>query len=227
MAIKEHTPATEFEKMLMWTSYRYCIGRKSYVVTMADEIALNFAYRLDRNERLSTAKDIRRTIAEQLKFLHCNFSIENGWAINFDPLKVLFEFFQKEKISSTEQLANYAEIIYDARTQKYYHTKRKATHIKQYISATDFDDLLPWARLANIFDSSTHRRLYLVDDSQCVAFPDWERDCEFVGNDKFGRQMYTSAPFGWHLVYKPLADFLNGNKRTIIPADTIKRIEEL
>lgn len=41
MAIKKLNPATEFEKMLMWTSYRYCIGRKSYVVTMADEIALN------------------------------------------------------------------------------------------------------------------------------------------------------------------------------------------
>ena len=38
---KEHTPATEFEKMLMWTSYRYCIGRKSYVVTMADELCDN------------------------------------------------------------------------------------------------------------------------------------------------------------------------------------------
>lgn len=37
MATKEHTPATEFEKMLMWTSYRYCIGRKSYVSCMADE----------------------------------------------------------------------------------------------------------------------------------------------------------------------------------------------
>lgn len=227
MATKKQTPATEFERMLMWTSYRYCIGRKSYVVTMADEIALNFALRLDYNERLSTAKDIRRTIAQQLNFLPFNFSIENGWANDFDPLKVLFEFFQKEKISSPEQLANYAEIIYDARTQKYYHTKRKATHIKQYLSATDFDDLLPWARLANIFDSSTHRRLYLVDDSQCIAFPDWERDCEFVGNDGFGRKMYASAPFGWHLIYRPLADFLNGNKRTIIPIDTIKRIEEL
>ena len=31
--------ASEFERMLMWTSYRYCIGRHTYVVTMADDIA--------------------------------------------------------------------------------------------------------------------------------------------------------------------------------------------
>ena len=68
---KEHTPATEFEKMLMWTSYRYCIGRKSYVVTMADEIALNFAYRLDHNERLSTAKDNSADVMKMGKFLIC------------------------------------------------------------------------------------------------------------------------------------------------------------
>ena len=45
------------EEMLMWTSYRYCIGRKTYVVDLAYYIAQKY-YKLLSDERMRfTAED--------------------------------------------------------------------------------------------------------------------------------------------------------------------------
>ena len=35
-----------FEEMLMWTSYRYCIGRHTYVTSLAGEMAQHYYNRL-------------------------------------------------------------------------------------------------------------------------------------------------------------------------------------
>ena len=44
---KKKNKCSMFEEMLMWTSYRYCIGRHTYVTSMAGEMAQNYYDRLD------------------------------------------------------------------------------------------------------------------------------------------------------------------------------------
>jgi hypothetical protein len=47
------------EEMLMWTSYRYCIGRKTYVTSLASYIGKKY-YNLLSDERAEfTLKDIK------------------------------------------------------------------------------------------------------------------------------------------------------------------------
>ena len=55
-----------FEEMLMWTSYRYCIGRHTYVVTMAYDIAQHYYNKLTDEQKEHAADDIRQQILHQL-----------------------------------------------------------------------------------------------------------------------------------------------------------------
>ena len=88
--------ATEFERMLMWTSYRYCIGRHTYVVTMADEMAEHYYSRLDDAEKLHTAIDIRREIMTHLSYtLPFDFDIMYATDRELNPLKTLMRFFER------------------------------------------------------------------------------------------------------------------------------------
>ena len=94
---KLNKQATKFERMLMWTSYRYCIGRHTYVVTMADEMAEHYYSRLDDAEKLHTAIDIRREIMTQLRLaLPFDFDID-AYAPDrgLNPLKTLMRFFER------------------------------------------------------------------------------------------------------------------------------------
>ena len=75
---------TLFEEMLMWTSYRYCIGRKTYVSTMAHEMAQYFYDRLPDMRMEQTVEDIRREIYDKLRFLPFEFHIHRIY--NSDPL---------------------------------------------------------------------------------------------------------------------------------------------
>ena len=87
---KLNKQATEFERMLMWTSYRYCIGRHTYVVTMADEMAEHYYNRLDDAEKLHTAIDIRREIMTHLRYtLPFDFDIMYATDCELNPLKRL------------------------------------------------------------------------------------------------------------------------------------------
>ena len=66
------------EEMLIWTSYRYCIGRKTYVSTLAPYIGKKY-YDLLSDERLDfMARDIRSCIYDQLRFNTVSFNYEGS-----------------------------------------------------------------------------------------------------------------------------------------------------
>lgn len=221
------TPATEFERMLMWTSYRYCIGRHSYVTTMANDIGTHFYNKLTEDERLHTAKDIRREVKEHLRFLPFNFNIDKDWADNYNPISVLMQFFQRENITCLDDLADYCEVCYDAREDKFHTEKRSFRKLNSYISASDIEDLLVWDRLANLFDNRTHRKITLINGNEHIAFPEWARDSEHIGKNEFGYEISRLKPFGWHIQYKPLNEFVIGKTNLVIPKESIKFIDEL
>lgn len=227
MAIKKLNPATEFEKMLMWTSYRYCIGRHSYVTAMADDIGINFYSKLTEDERLRTAKDICRQIKDCLHFLPFSFVIDKDWSDNCNPINILMQFFRRADITCMEELADYCEVCYDSKEDKFHTEKRSFRKLNSYISVSDIEDLLVWDRLANLFDNRSHRMVTLIDGSEHIAFPEWVRDSEFIDRNEFGYDICRLKPFGWHIQYKPLNEFIAGKTNLAIPKGSIKIINEL
>ena len=141
---KLNEQATEFERMLMWTSYRYCIGRHSYVVTMADEMAEHYYHRLDDAEKLHTAIDIRREIMTQLRLvLPFDFDID-AYAPDrgLNPLKTLMRFFEREGVKSIKDLYGYSYVSYDARENEFDVRKCEPKPI-QILHPYDIEDLIP------------------------------------------------------------------------------------
>ena len=218
---KKNERATEFERMLMWTSYRYCIGRHTYVVTMADEMAEHYYHRLDDAEKLHTAIDIRREIMTQLRLaLPFDFDID-AYAPDrgLNPLKTLMRFFEREGVKSIKDLYGYSYVGYDARENEFDVRKCEPKPI-QILHPYDIEDLIPWERLASCFDVSRHCLVTAKDGQQVRAFTSWERNV--VPAEEKG--YWRSADFGWHDVLVPLDEFLKGRSNLTINEDLIAEI---
>ena len=213
--------ATEFERMLMWTSYRYCIGRHTYVVTMADEMAEHYYSRLDDAEKLHTAMDIRREIMAQLRFaLPFDFDID-AYATDrgLNPLKTLMRFFEREGVMSVKDLYGYSYVGYDSRENEF-DVRKCEPKPMQMLQPYDIEDLIPWERLASCFDVSRHCLVTMKDGQQVRAFTSWERNV--IPAEEKG--YYHNADFGWHEVLVPLDEYIKGNARLRINEALVKAI---
>ena len=216
--------ATEFERMLMWTSYRYCIGRHTYVVTMADEMAEHYYNRLDDAEKLHTAIDIRREILTQLRLsLPFDFDV-NVYANEreLNPLKTLMRFFEREGVKSIKELYNYSYVGYDARDYEFDVMKWKCEPKPiQLLQTYHIDDLIPWERLASCFDVSQHCLVTTKDGQKVRSFTSWERNT--IPAEEKG--YYHNADFGWHEVLVPLDEYIKGNAHRRINEDLVNKID--
>lgn len=226
---RKFNKCSDFEEMLMWTSYRYCIGRHTYVVTMAQEIAQHYYNKLSDNRKRFTANDIRNEIAMSLRCLPFTFNISR-WSSEdeYNPLKTLFTFFNNENITSLEELAQYGNVDYDAHEKKFSCSKRESTY-KSYIGIMDIDDLIPWETLASLFDIDNHKTLVLENGTEVKAFKKWTRQTVPVENKmdmSSNFTYYTQKEFGWEEIWVSVDDASNGKWNTFIPNDIIKEIKD-
>lgn len=219
---KLNEQATEFERMLMWTSYRYCIGRHTYVVTMADEMAEHYYNRLDDAEKLHTAMDIRREILTQLRLaLPFDFDIDTyAPDRGLNPLKTLMRFFEREGVKSIKDLYGYSYVGYDARENEF-DVKKCEPNERRSFSIYDIEDLIPWERLASCFDVSRHCIVTMKDGQQVRAFTSWERNT--IPAEEKG--YFLNADFGWHEILVPLDEYLKGRSNVHINEDFIAEID--
>ena len=208
--------------MLMWTSYRYCIGRHSYVVTMADEMAEHYYSRLDDVEKLHTAIDIRREILTQLR-LALPFDFDNDAYVpdrGLNPLKTLMCFFEREGVKSIKDLYGYSYVCYDARENEF-DVRKCEPNERRSFSIYDIEDIIPWERLASCFDVSRHCLVTMKDGQQVRAFTSWERNT--IPAEEKG--YYLNADFGWHEVLVPLDEYVKRNARLRINEDLVTKID--
>ena len=218
---------SSFEEMLMWTSYRYCIGRHTYVTSLAGEMAQNYYDRLDDDRLEFTANDIRREIYDKLQWLPFGFEIHRMYDSDpFDPMDVLMTFIEKEKIDTMSLFMSYSKIEYDVHTMKL-EVERKIPTIKSYFSISDIEDLLPWADLASCFDKKNHKMItteYNGETKTFRCFKTWTRKsvpCE----DRPG--YYRMAEFGWEPRWVVVDDYLaTGNTYKTLNEDHITKIED-
>ena len=124
MAKKKSEECSLFEEMLMWTSYRYCIGRKSYVSCMSYEIPQSYYHRLSDKRKQFVANDVRGEILDHLRWLPTGINISRTYNTDeLNPIKVLMEFFTKENIQSFDEFLTYRDLTYDSHKGEYTFTK--------------------------------------------------------------------------------------------------------
>lgn len=189
-----------FEEMLMWTSYRYAIGRKSYVSSLAEELPQHYYNRLTDGRKIFTASDIRKEIYDHLRWLPFNFSIDRMYNTDeLNPISVLMKFIEREKISNMNEFAYYKEVNYNSHTDDFTCVKSNPT-LKEYFSISDIDDLIPWETFASCFDLKNHK-FYKGEE----VFKTWKRKTVPVEGKT---HYFVNAEFGWEPIWINLNSFL-------------------
>ena len=225
---KKKEKCSLFEEMLMWTSYRYCIGRQTSVSSLAGEMAQHYYDKLTDERMEFTASDIRREIYDKLQWHPFNFKIHRMYdSDSFNPLDVLLTFIQKHNIDTIDEFCNYANLEYDAHTDEYKFETKTPT-IKSYFSASDIEDLIPWENLAACFDKKNHKIVtteYEGKTETYRCFKSWKRvsvPCE----DKPG--YYKMSEFGWEPIWIVVDEYLKtGNTNRYLADEFIINVENI
>lgn len=212
----------------MCMAYRYGIGRHSYVVSMAGQIAQHYYDRLEDESLESAANDIRREIYDELQFLPFKFKIHRMYDTDIlNPIDVLLSSFNKLNIDSIKKLFEISKIEYSVHTDKLDVEEKKAS-ISSYFSPFDIEDLIPWADLASCFNKKHHKMItveYKGKTETYRCFKSWRKKC-ILCDDKPG--YFRAAEFGWDPVWVSVDNYLkSGNTNTYMNNDFIKEINEV
>ena len=221
---------SDFEEMLMWTSYRYCIGRHTYVVTMAGEIGRNYYNRLTNKQKEHAAADIRKMIADQLNFEPFNFKYEYIYDGKIQPIADFVDILEKEGIDSVGDLLKCKSITcywdYEEKVKKH-EVLRSDSVNRHYFSPMDIDDLIPWENLASFFDMKNHVIVKGKNGEEYECFKAYERKHELV-EDKGDMKVYRNKDFGWECHYVAVDDYLKrGNYHAFIVDNMIESVEPI
>ena len=202
------------EEMLLWTSYRYCIGRKTYVSSLAGYMAKKY-YPILSKERLEhNAIDIRRCILNNLQWSPFTFGYEG--TVSEDerrPLEDLLSFMTENHIDSAEKVLEISKVsvyhdTYKKGESHKYRVERATPEVQKYVYQMDIDNLIPWMNLASLFDTKGYKMIHVKYDGKeedILAFESWTPDsleCE----DSPG--YYRTWPWHWKKVYVSVQGFL-------------------
>lgn len=158
------------EEMLMWTSYRYCIGRQTYVSTLAPYIGKKYYPLLSNEQSDFTAKDIRRCIEDVLN--HGLLTFKYDGTIFEDERDALNDFLTwlNENIQSDKDLIGidtiecYRESYKKDEPKKFFVTKKSHYEFSKY--EHEFSDLLVWHKLSSLFDRKNHVKVLVKYDGK-------------------------------------------------------------
>lgn len=207
------------EEMLVWTSYRYCIGRQTYVSCLAPYIGRTYYDKLTDDKLEFMSEDIRNCIANSLKCNTPSFTYD----IYIEDKNPITDYLQwlTDNVSNTEDLFGIQEIICGlSKGEKvYYVTKTNKPLPTAY--EHEFHDLLAWEDLASFFDKKNYKTVTVNCDGKeedILCFESWKKQ---VKPDDNG--YYTYVPWKWEKCYKSVEDYLEG-KLTYINPDYIVRV---
>lgn len=219
------------EEMLMWCAYRYAIGRKTYVSSLAPYIGQKY-YRLLSDSRAEfTAMDIRNSIADCLRFAHVSFDYDH--TIETKERNPIGDFvtWLNENVTRTEDLYNISKVIcykegYGDKHEKKYEVQT-STKSWAHTYESDIDNLLIWEDLASLFDKKNHKMLtveYDCKEETIEAFPVWRHrmiPCEDNPN------YLKNVNWRWERVWVGVERYLERGEYTgIIGPEYIVKVED-
>ena len=123
------------EEMLIWTSYRYCIGRETYVNSLAPYIGNKYYNRMSDDMAEKMAQDIRNCIGDCLIL---NFSYDGNVSRSERDALNDFIIYLNEYVNGAEDLKDIDTITcykdsYSS-TQKSISHQNQIEYLYQYMS---------------------------------------------------------------------------------------------
>ena len=170
------------EEMLMWCAYRYAIGRKSYVSSLAPYIGQKYYDLLSEDKRAFTANDIIYRINDILGF--GALSIHYDGTVGYEDRDALSDLLTwlNENVKDDSDLVNIDTIEcykegYGDKYPKIFEAK-KMSRIALPKYDYDLEDLIVWHTLACFFNAKCHKKVLCECDGKEVwydAFECWTR----------------------------------------------------
>lgn len=220
------------EEMLMWTSYRYCIGRHTYVSTLSNYIAKKYYDKLTDERLCFTASDIRSCINDQLSF--GSFSLRYDGTVPYDErdgfndlLMWVNDNINEEKdFCGIESVVCYKE-SYNRDAPKLYRVRNGKPNSTFGFSSLDISDLFYWYDLACLFDKKHYYKVHVKYDGKeedVICFQTWKEKYEPCKDNPAYCQR---VPFKYEKVYKSVDDFIGkGSYAGCLYDDYIVSVEE-
>lgn len=214
---------SEYEENLIWMSYRYCIGRHTITAHHhAMDIAQHAYGKMSRERQEFMAYDIRREIAEHIRYGETSFTIIPAAQQNanwFRPLELFINGLKHFNIRTQGELSHVKWIHYTADHTyeiKYFDESEQPTY-SSYRSM-DIDDLIIWEELANLFDYKSHK-IATVKHPETGEISKIEVFKSFILKDHYG---YEYIP-----VWKEVSNNISSYSSRYLNDECIVSIEDL
>lgn len=200
----------QFLEDLLWTSYRYCIGRHTYVTTLASDMGEYFYDKLSDERKEFIACDIRSSIEDYLRFQRFSFSFDYTVSkADRKPMETLLEFLNKQDNCDNGFLANIKSISVYKKDENIEYEVSKTDKPKYELPIYEHDllDLLPWMDLASLFDMKNHKILVLkkedgtLEETECYESYVNESEKESVESNMI---ILKNKPWKYKKVYRPV-----------------------
>lgn len=206
-----------FLEDIFWTSYRYCIGRHSYVTSYAADMAEYFYSKLSDEKKEHYASDIRMQIEEQLHMYPFNFHYD--WSIKRNerkPLEDFLEFINNQKFTNGKELTFIKNIEVFKRDNKIQYSIARVDKLVYEHSIYEYDilDLLPWADLASLFNVKNHKMVTLRSssgnkDERIECYESYINNSEVISTEGNYTTLKT-VPWQYKKVYRPVKYGISG-----------------
>ena len=216
------------EEMLMWTSYRYCIGRHTYVSSLAPYIGQKY-YNILSDDRLEfTAKDIRDCIKDALGFRF----FEYDWSIRRErkPLDDFFNWVNSNIYSDNDWKGIHSIVCYEKDGEILYDVNRGMRNTLEKHEC-DFSDLIIWETLASFFDKKNYKRVtveYNGVKENIICFETWTKVLKPTKKTDGIMHYYEPIPWKYKKCLKSVDEYLRkGERAGTLNEEYILSIENL
>lgn len=179
----------EIEQQLTWFAYHYAMGRHSYAASLCDDIACYAPHVMSKERQEFTGVDIRREIAEKLRWHTPSFYMPLGYEDEHGPLDTLFQFMVDNEINTKEKMQKYKkiELVRDYSNGAIsFRTEKEEDGKNSWFSMIDLQDLIGWEDLSFYLDSRFHKycRVRYNGKEEIVKYlPSW--NIQFNRDDTF------------------------------------------
>lgn len=205
------------EEFMVCASIRYCVGRRTGAsLSQAGYIASKYYDKLSDARLEFTAEDIRREIADDLRISPFNFHYDGTVAYEKRlPLEDFITFIStlknvEEELLSMSKIEVYCESYNDDAPKKFNVSKHEL-NVRSSLSHFDISCLLPWQRLAALFDKKHYKKIHLNfngEESDAIVIESYIEDYDEV-NGMHGT--YKTIPWRYKKVYMDVERLKSGN----------------
>lgn len=167
---------------LVYLSYHYACGSKSFASLHAGEIAKHAYSTMSNERRKFMSQDIRKEIYSHLSFMWRNFKCSYNIMDRYDPIDVIMRFIKDCNVADKKQLYGYTAVepVIEGNDLKF-NTEWDSTKTENIHNfyPCDFEDYFCWADLASCLDEDKHSVCVVKYDGKedkIVYFDSWVRD---------------------------------------------------